>query len=149
MAANGDRQAMAFDGTSSYVKIPGFSQTCVSDPSRCTNGITFSMVLKLDSRLASTSGAKRYLIDIMGQAQNDGAGLNLFVRDGYLGVFLRSSHQMWQGTVAPALDAWFSFAFVWNEQSGLTIYVNGQKRCVFGVVNFICLMFFVLCRFVC
>ena len=126
-AVNG-RQAIAFDGTSSYAIVPGLMQTCVSDPSKCTNGVTYSMVLKLSPSLANTAGRKLYLLDIMGPGQNDAAGFYVYVNNGQLGVFFRSVYHTWHSIVTPTLGTWINLAFVWNEQSGLVIYINGQRK---------------------
>jgi len=122
-----NRQAIKFDGSSHSV-IPGLAQTCISNPSKCTNGVTYSMMLNLDATLANTADRRQYLLDIMGPAQNDAAGVYVYIRNGQLGVFLRSVFHTWHSIVTPTLGVWFHFAFVWNEQNGLIVYINGQRK---------------------
>ena len=123
------RQAIVFDGTTSYAKIAGLGQTCVSDPTRCTNGVTYSMMLDLDPSLTSTPRTL-YILDIMGQGQSDAAGLYVYISNGQLGVFLKSTYHTWHSIFTPVLSKWTHFAFVWNEQAGLVVYLDGQIKYV-------------------
>ena len=126
-AAVNNRQAIKFNGSSHSI-IPGLAQTCVSDPSKCTNGVTYSMMLNLDASLANTADRSLFLLDIMGPAQNDAAGVYVYIKNGQLGVFLRSIFHTWHSIVTPTLGVWINFAFVWNEQNGLIVYINGQRK---------------------
>ena len=125
------RQALVFDGTTSYTKIAGLGKTCISNPTRCTHGVTYSMMLNLDPSLSSTPRTL-YLLDIMGQDQSDAAGLYVFISNGQLGVYVRSTYHTWHSIVSPVLGNWTHFAFVWNEQKGLVVYLDGQKKYVFN-----------------
>ena len=108
--------------------VPGLAQTCISNPSRCTNGVTYSVLLNLPSSLSSTGGQKLFLLDIMGQGQSDAAGFYVYINNGQLGIFFRSVFHTWHSIISPVLGKWFHLAFVWNEQSGLIVYVNGERR---------------------
>ena len=120
------RQYLSFNGQNSYVKIPGLTQTCISNPPRCANGLTISMMLNLDPSLSRTNG-KVYILDILGQGFTDSLGSYVYVDNGQLGVFMRSIYHSWHSIVTPVLGKWVHVVFVWNQQNGLTIYRNGQN----------------------
>ena len=121
------RQYLKFDGRTSFLKIPGFGLTCVSNPSLCTNGLTYSFLVLVNSSVVSRSG-KSYLVDILGQSKNYDAGVSVTLENGRIGVKLTSLHETWQSSVVAPLDSWIHFMFTWNAQFGLSIYIDGAKK---------------------
>eukprot|EP00794_Sanderia_malayensis_P003261 gene3261-3742_t len=120
------RQYLKFDGQTSFLKISDLMMTCVSDPSLCSNGLSYSFLINMNSSMALRSGTF-FLIDILGNDQTNSVGSYVYYENKYIGVRLRSLHHHWHSMALMTFNTWINFAFTWSEQFGLSLYVNGVK----------------------
>ena len=103
----------------SWINLENFRGSCVSDPSRCKNGISVSFLLK------PTGGmSQQFHLSSGGQTSR---GFAVYSQDSDLVVELRDGEKVWKATNKDIqANTWQSVVFSWDKDLGLEVIIKGR-----------------------
>ena len=84
--------------SSSYLcnpSIPFISGECLSNPDKCTAGLTFGMRFKLDDAAKNYKDEPHYIVD-SGGSSKESRGFTLFVKDSKLYAVVSVPDEVWR-----------------------------------------------------
>ena len=107
--------ALYLDGSGSWVDLGDFKGTCVSDPSRCVDGLSLSFKVNIQG---SGTG---YLLSSGGQS---GRGLAVYYASGSLFIQVKDGEKRWQVETGYSVNTWQTISFSWSQQDGLSVVLD-------------------------
>lgn len=122
-----NKDVIQFTGYNSYVEAGNFPNQCISDADACNNGITMSLIIKLDSNAAGWSG-KRFLVDSIGdEAFSTSRGFAIYVENRQLNVRVSTTKKYWTVSQTLRANIWHHITMTWSP-AGIKLYINGLER---------------------
>lgn len=105
-------QGLSLGGSSSWVDLGEFKDSCIVSPSKCLNGIAVSFK-------ASLSGNET------GHVLSS-KGLAVFHRGTTMYFYVRNGQKFWQVHGAYQKNTWQTFSMTWSQENGLTAVIVGD-----------------------
>lgn len=122
-----NKDVIQFTGYNSYIEAGDFPGQCISDAEQCANGITVSLIVKLDSNAAGWT-AKRFLVDSIGdEAFSTSRGFAVYVESRQLKVRVSTTKKYWVLSQTLRANIWQHVALTWTA-GGMKLYINGVQR---------------------
>ena len=121
-------QSIETDGKGAWVNFGSFVNTCVSEPSLCPLGFTFTLWIKY--AILDNNGLQ-YFIGTGGTKE----GLKGFLiyqdfpydKEDHLAIKVENGTMLWKRSFPVPRDSWTHVTFTWDERDGLVIYSNGSS----------------------
>lgn len=105
-------QGLSLGGSSSWVDLGEFKDSCIVSPSKCPNGISASFK-------ASVSGNETGHI-------LSSKGLAVFYRGTTMYFYVRDGQKFWQVHGSYQRNTWQTFSMTWSQENGLTAVIVGD-----------------------
>ncbi|XP_022103444.1 uncharacterized protein LOC110986109 [Acanthaster planci] len=109
----------------SYIDLGDFHGRCVSDPTKCSAGLSVSLWLKYQQGV--TSATPSFIIRTREYGLQH-PGFVMYINDARLYAVVQNSVGRWFAALKmenfPS-DEWVNLAFTWSETQSLTLYING------------------------
>nr|XP_058946642.1 uncharacterized protein LOC131774603 [Pocillopora verrucosa] len=117
---------LLLNGNDSWLDMGDFEGECLSNPDKCTAGLTFGVRIKLDDAAKSYKDEPHYIVD-SGGSNKESRGFTLFVKDGKLYAVVSVPDEVWRVESDFALNAWQYIMVTWARENGLALYINGTE----------------------
>ena len=131
---------LEFRSYQSYLDAGSLPVLCVTDPTKCSNGITVSFVVRFEDATKQWA-RKTFIVDTIGDEtfQQGNRGFAVYVVNGRLHVKVLTRKREWtvDHTLITGALAWQHVMFTWQVEKGLQLYLNGSLRylCIIVPVN--------------
>ncbi|XP_038069862.1 uncharacterized protein LOC119739102 [Patiria miniata] len=109
-----------------YLNLGDFMGRCVTDPTKCSTGLSVSLWLRYQHGIKSSKPS--IIIRTRDLNGKDQPGFVMFVLDAVLWLGVQSSPGRWFASLEVEHfpnDIWTNVAFTWSEARNLVLYING------------------------
>lgn len=108
-----------------HLKIASGRSICSLDPTKCTNGVTFCLWLKV----YATNSNYLYYLSNGGQTTNS-YGYALMIKNHLLKVNVKTKIKLFTSQLKESLivNEWYFMCFFWRDTENVEIFLNGVKQ---------------------
>ena len=125
------RDTLQFTSYQAYLFAAQFPSQCITDPSKCSNGITVSFVVQFDDD-AKNWNRNTFIVDTIGDEtlSRGNRGFAVYVVNNGLYVTVVTRKKIWTTNqpLVTGKTAWRHVMFTWQLEKGLMLYINGTLR---------------------
>ncbi|GFS24154.1 von Willebrand factor D and EGF domain-containing protein [Elysia marginata] len=116
-----DKTGVILNTPDKFIRIPSIKDTCLTDPSVCTDGLTIEIVVKL------TTLEENSIIFTSGGEVPDQPGITLIYRFGQVHIIVSTKLQSWYVSFSKTIIWTNDFCKVqvsWSQLTSLKVFVN-------------------------
>lgn len=117
---------LLLNGNDSWLDMGNFEGECLSNPDKCTAGLTFGIRFKLDDAAKNYKDEPHYIVD-SGGSNKESRGFTLFLKDSKLYALVSVPDEVWRVESDFELNAWQYVMVTWARENGLALYINGTE----------------------
>lgn len=117
--------ALQFSGEGSFIDVGKFDKECFGNPDYCL-ALTFSFMAWLDD--SSVSSTRRLnILDSIDGDETTNNGLGVYLQNNEMYFVISKTSNYFKSSISIVANEWRHYVMIFNESSGLSIFVNGQN----------------------